>query len=188
MRRATARPETARALFRNAKGCRRLERWGRDFVAARTISIVDDYAMTGVSGQGFVRFLFSRRRPACSADFSVVAESRYRAAIPFLSIGGRYFSDGLYAHMPSRYTFDLGGQWKTFSAEAGIQSGGSGSALFVVKADGRELYRSTKIKDAKTVKIAVDVTGAKTLELATEDAGEGNRSAWSIWCDPRLGR
>ncbi len=27
--------------------------------AARTLSIVDDYATTGVSGQGFVRFLFS---------------------------------------------------------------------------------------------------------------------------------
>ncbi len=106
--------------------------------------------------------------------------------LPFLSLGGHYFVDGLYAHSPSRYVFDLGGQWKTFSAEAGLQSGADGSAVFVVKADGREVFRSPKIKGAKTAKISADVSGAKTLELLVEDAGEGNRVAWSIWCAPKV--
>jgi NPCBM/NEW2 domain len=108
--------------------------------------------------------------------------------LPFLSLGGRYFTDGLYAHSPSRHVFDLGGNWKKFSAEAGLQSGGFGSAVFVVKADGREIYRSPKLKGAKSAKISVDVSGAKSLELLVEDAGEGNRGAWSIWAAPSLSR
>jgi len=105
---------------------------------------------------------------------------------PFLSLGGQYFADGLYAHSPSRYAFDLAGQWKTFSAEAGLQPGATGSAVFVVKADGREIYRSKKIAGSATAKISANIAGAKTLELVVEDAGEGNRVAWSIWCAPEV--
>ena len=114
---------------------------------------------------------------------------------PFLCLGGQYFADGLYAHSPSLYMFDLGGQWKTFSAAAGLQAGATGSAVFVVKADGREIYRSPKIACASapfisaataTVNISANITGAKTLELIVEDAGDGNRSAWSIWCAPKV--
>ena len=108
--------------------------------------------------------------------------------LPFLSLGGRYFTDGLYAHAPSRYLFALDGAWKAFAAEAGIQPGGAGSGIFVVKADGRELYRSPKLDRSKTAKVSVDVTGVKSLELLVEDSGQGNRGAWAIWAAPRLTR
>jgi len=108
--------------------------------------------------------------------------------LPFLSLAGRYFTDGLYAHSPSRYVFDLGGQWKTLTAETGIQPGASGSAIFVIKADGKEVFRSAKLNGAKTASVTADVSGARTVELITEDAGEGNRSAWAIWCAPKVTR
>ncbi len=110
------------------------------------------------------------------------------AELPFLSLAGRYFTDGLYAHAPSRYVFDLGGGWKTLTAEAGIQSGGDGAAIFVAKADGREIFRSPKLVGAKTAKISASVEGAKSLELIVEQAPEGNRAAWSIWAVPKVSR
>jgi hypothetical protein len=105
---------------------------------------------------------------------------------PFLCLAGEFHADGLYAHQPSRYEYDLAGRWKTFTAEAGFQSGAIGSAVFVVKADGRELFRSEKMEAGKAVQIKADVSSVKKLELLTEDAGDGNRGAWSIWCDPML--
>jgi hypothetical protein len=107
---------------------------------------------------------------------------------PFLTLAGRYFTDGFYAHAPSRYVFDLGGGWKTFSALAGVQSGATGSAVFVVKTDGREAFRSKLLKGSKTRQVKVDVTGVKSLELIVEPGSEENTYAWSIWCDPRLSR
>jgi len=57
---------------------------------------------------------------------------------------------------------------------------GTGSSVFAVKADGREVFRSDRLEAGKAVSVMADVAGAKQLELLTEDAGDGNRSAWSI--------
>ena len=105
---------------------------------------------------------------------------------PFLFLAGELHADGLYAHQPSNYEYDLAGRWKTFTAEVGLQSGARGSAVFVVKADGREVFRSEKLEAGKAVQIKANVTSVRKLELLTEDAGDGNRGAWSIWCEPTL--
>ena len=71
---------------------------------------------------------------------------------------------------------------------AGLQPGGFGSVVFVVKTDGRELFRSKLLKADKTARITADLTGAQTLELITEAGSDGNRGGWSIWVDPKLAR
>jgi len=108
--------------------------------------------------------------------------------LPFLCVGDHYYADGFYAHVPARLAFDTGGQWKTFTATIGLQAGATGSAVFVVRADGREVFRSKKVEGASAVAVTADVTGAKTLELLTEDAGAGSNMAWAVWCAPRLTR
>jgi len=108
--------------------------------------------------------------------------------LPFLCLGGRYVTDGLYAHAPSQYVFELGGRWKTFTAEVGLQAGGFGSVVFVVRADGRERFRSKLLKRDATARVSVDVAGVKRLELITENGGDGNQGDWGIWANPVLAR
>jgi hypothetical protein len=95
---------------------------------------------------------------------------------------------GLYAHAPSSYVYTLAGKWKTFKSRIGIHRGRHvGSVVFVVKGDGKELFRSSLItlKDGE-VPVEVDVSGAKKLELATEPGPDGTESDWGLWIAPSL--
>ena len=101
-----------------------------------------------------------------------------------------FYAKGLYAHAPSRYVFQLDRKWKTFEAVGGLQDGAAsiGSAVFIIKADGRECYRSPLLSGSRTADIQVDVTNVDTLELLTESGKEGNACCWSIWGDPKIRR
>ena len=105
------------------------------------------------------------------------------------SCGSRLFARGLYAHAPARHVWDLGGKWTTLTGHAGLPDGHSGgSCVFVVKADGKELWRSPKTEPGTLRSFNVKVEGVKALELVVEDAGDGNGSDWGCWFDPELGR
>jgi len=106
----------------------------------------------------------------------------------FLEIGDAFHPKGLYAHSPSRYVFDLGGKWKTFSSSYGLQRGATGKVVFVVRADGKELFRSDTIEGSKERAMELDVSGVKSLELVIENGGEGNGNCWSIWGSPEVSR
>jgi hypothetical protein len=110
------------------------------------------------------------------------------ATLPFLSVGGKYYTDGLYAHAPSKYVFNLGdgSRWKSFTAIVGLQATANGAADFVVRGDGKELFRSGPIRATAIANVNISITGAKQLELIAEQVGQGNRMAWSVWCDPML--
>lgn len=97
---------------------------------------------------------------------------------------------GLYAHAPSRYVFDLGAKWKELSGEAGLHTLQQpyGSVVFIIKADGRELFRSATIRGAKKVAYKVKVEGVQKLELLVDPAGNGNGNDWGLWLDPMLRR
>jgi NPCBM/NEW2 domain/Putative peptidase family len=103
---------------------------------------------------------------------------------------GKIFATGLYAHAPSRYVFELGGKWKTLRGEAGLHAmkQSSGSVVFVIKADGKELFRSPIIRGSARAGYKVDVSGAEQLELMVEDGGDGNSNDWGLWLDPTLVR
>ncbi len=108
----------------------------------------------------------------------------------FLTLGGVFHPKGLYAHTPSRYVYSLKKGWKTFQAIAGLQEGvaSNGSAVFIVKGDGKVLYKSPLLKEAKTDSISVNVEGIDVLELLTESGKEDNACCWAVWGSPTLRR
>ena len=108
----------------------------------------------------------------------------------FLELGGEFYEKGLYAHAPSRYVFDIGTRFKCFTATVGLQDGTpqSGTAVFVVKGDGRELFRSELLKRPKTVAIDLSIDGVKNLELLVESGKQGNAYCWSLWGAPKISR
>lgn len=111
-----------------------------------------------------------------------------KSDFPFLRTSeGKIYQKGIFAHAPSRLVFDLGGKWKTFSALGALQRGGN-SVVFVVKGDGRELFRSPLIQGEDSAQVKLNISGVKTLELISEDGGDGIGSDWSLWLDPQIAR
>ena len=107
---------------------------------------------------------------------------------------GKIYATGLWAHSPSRYVFDLGGKWKSLHGEAGLHTAMQPHAfgvVFVIKTDGREVFRSLAIRGPTKPSYTVDdidLTGVKTLELIVEKASERNGGNWGLWLDPVLSR
>ena len=103
---------------------------------------------------------------------------------------GKLYATGLYAHAPSSYVFDLGGKWKELSGEAGLHTLHQpyGSVVFVIKADGKEVYRSPLIRGAKVAAYKINVTVVKKLELIVDPTDNGNGNDWGLWLDPMLSR
>jgi len=105
-----------------------------------------------------------------------------------IEAGGRMYERGIYAHAPARHRYDLGGTWRRLRGECGLPTQSGGSVVFVIKADGREAFRSAKLVPGRTVAYDVDVAGVKVLELVTEDGGDGNGADWGVWLAPELTR
>lgn len=101
-------------------------------------------------------------------------------------VGGRLFAHGLYAHAPSRHTYELGGKWQTLIGSAGLADGYEGSVVFVIVGDAKELWRSKKITDASLPGFEIDVHGVQELSFEVEDGSNGNRSDWGVWCDLKV--
>jgi hypothetical protein len=104
---------------------------------------------------------------------------------------GKIYATGLWAHSPSRYVFDLGGKWKSLRGEAGLHTAIQPYAwgvVFVIKTDGREVFRSLAIRGPTKPSYTVDLTGVKTLELIVEKASEQNGCNWGLWLDPVVSR
>jgi hypothetical protein len=104
---------------------------------------------------------------------------------------GKIYVTGLFAHSPSRYVYDLGGKWQTLRGEAGLHTAFQPYAygiVFVIKTDGKEVFRSSIIRGSEQVRYDIDVTGAKTLELLVDKAYEKNGGNWGLWLDPTLFR
>lgn len=108
----------------------------------------------------------------------------------FLTLGGKFYDKGLYAHSPARYVFPVAGKWKTFTATIGLRDGANiqGSAVFTIRGDGRELYRSRLLRVGEREDVKLDISQVKELELLTE-GGEGhNHNSWAIWAEPKVQR
>jgi hypothetical protein len=105
------------------------------------------------------------------------------------SCGSRLFARGIYAHAEATHTWQLGGKWKTLRGHAGMPDGSDGgSCVFVVKADGKELWRTKKTEAGTLRSFDLKVEGVNALELVVEDAGDGKSSDWGCWFEPELSR
>ncbi|MFT7034371.1 MAG: hypothetical protein ACJA2S_002885 [Cyclobacteriaceae bacterium] len=64
---------------------------------------------------------------------------------------------------------------------------GEGSVRFVVKGDGKELWKSKKIKGGtKAISVDISVKGVEILELIVEDAGDGVSGDHAVWAEVKL--
>ena len=115
-------------------------------------------------------------------------EGRWQGVL--LRLGEDVFEKGLYAHSESRYVFPLNGEWRAFTAIVGLHQGAAeqGSAVFTVRGDGRELYRSKILRAGQREEIKLDLRGVKELELQAR-GGEGHvHNSWAIWANPEVAR
>jgi hypothetical protein len=106
----------------------------------------------------------------------------------FLEVDGQFFEERLYAHAPSRYAVEIGGKWKRLTGSFGLQDGHPGSVVFVVRGDGKELFRSERVSDQKMRSLDIGVLDIDVLELIVENAGDGNGGDWGVWLGPQLKR
>jgi hypothetical protein len=102
-----------------------------------------------------------------------------------LAVGGRVFETGIYAHAPAIHRYRLDGRWARLSGGCGLPDGG-GSVVFVIRGDGRELFRSPTLRPGGLASYDVDLAGVAILELATEDGGDGKAADWGVWLAPTL--
>lgn len=105
-----------------------------------------------------------------------------------LSIGGKLFGHGFYAHAPSKYTYNLMTKWNRLTGNVGLADGHDGTCVFVLRGDGKDLWRSQRMNQGKIESFDVKVTNVSTLELIVEDGGDGNGSDWGLWTDVQLHR
>ena len=101
---------------------------------------------------------------------------------------GKKYPYGLFAHAPSKLEFKLNGEYSRFVTDISIKETAtcSDGAVFIVRLDGEEVYRSevlTRVK--KPVTIDLDTFGKQILTLET-DGGVDNGCDWTIWGDPYL--
>lgn len=104
-----------------------------------------------------------------------------------LRIGDHPYTHGLYCHAASRLLVRLPAPASRFSAVAGIDTNGAfsgGSAVFVVHADGQELYRSPVMQRGQAgVGIEIDLKGVSEFILSVEDSGDNINSDQASWAE-----
>jgi tetratricopeptide (TPR) repeat protein len=107
-----------------------------------------------------------------------------------LIVHGRSYGKGLFAPAPSRHVYALDGKWKTLATTIGLRDGAAepASAVFIVRGDGRELFRSATLRVDVSQRVKVDVSHVKELELVTQPGEQHQPSAWAVWAEPVLGR
>jgi hypothetical protein len=116
----------------------------------------------------------------------------YRRDEQRITMGGKGFSLALYAHATSSIKYELAGKCRAFQTCYGLKAAAGGAAVFVIMADGKEIFRSGEIYShghthdrGIRAPIKLDITGVKTLELKAIGV-RGGSSAWSCWGDPKV--
>lgn len=100
-----------------------------------------------------------------------------------ISLSGQTYSRGIGVHAPATVSYNLDGKYERFLADVGIDEevGSSGSVVFKVVLDGRELFNSGLMTGSSVNKsVDVNVHGGKQLQLiVTQDAENGlDHASW----------
>ncbi|MBA3699159.1 MAG: NPCBM/NEW2 domain-containing protein [Planctomycetes bacterium] len=131
--------------------------------------------------------LSDTRPSAASTGWNGVHYDRLPPQDPLLC-GGKLFTHGLYAHAEAKHVYHLASAWKRLSGSCGIAGTGYGPVEFVIRGDGKELWRSGVVNPGTPLTFTVDLTGITQLELLALPTPKGNGGAWSTWLEPMLHR
>lgn len=197
--------EAMQVAFRLAPFLDALAAGGPD--AARQVAPRDGpaarYATAVLGGMSAAReWLVAAERPAATECVMLAACRPAEARVGWLrpaydhiprreaviESAGRFYESGIYAHAPALHRYDLAGKWVRLRGACGLPTQSGGSVVFVIRADGKEVFRSPRLEPGRTADYDVDLAGATTLELATEDGGDGNGADWGLWLGPELVR
>jgi hypothetical protein len=94
-----------------------------------------------------------------------------------LKLNGVTYAKGIGTHANSTITYNIAGQYKTFSSDIGVDDeiGNVGLVYFQVIGDGKVLYTSGNLSGASpTVHLSINVTGVQTLQLLVMTATPGD--------------
>lgn len=100
-----------------------------------------------------------------------------------------FYQKGFGTHAGSRLSFDVGGQFKKFSTDYGIdtEAGSQGLAIFKISGDGKKLFTSGNIGRYDAPRHAeVDISGVKILSLETLPVKATNNDDHTDWLNPIL--
>jgi hypothetical protein len=107
-----------------------------------------------------------------------------------LRVRGRMISDGIGVTSGTRMEWMLNGEWAKFLVSAALDDAaeGQGSVRFEVQVDGRSVWRSEVLtgRSAAATAPAINLTGAKTLTLTVDAAGDGPSLDYADWLHPAL--
>ena len=107
-----------------------------------------------------------------------------------LRIKDKEYAHGLGHHANGEIVVDLGGQFKTFQAEVGVQwQGGknAGSVVFQISSTSKKVFDSGVVRENDPPRpVTVSVEGADELRLVVNDAGKGITGDCADWADARL--
>ena len=107
-----------------------------------------------------------------------------------LSVGGRSYRKGIGMPTNSEIEFDVRGVYETFSASVGLDdefNSADGTAEFIVKGDGKELWRSKALKKSDgPLPVNIQVKGVNRLTLGVQRTEGQNGRAHADWLDARL--
>ena len=141
-----------------------------------------------VSLTSFVPYAHSQGFGQYQIDMPVNATFGWRSQ-SFLSVQYAFYRKGFGTHSPSRMDFDIGGTFKRFTTDVGIdtEAGPQGTAVFEIYGDNQLLYSSGAVVRFEFPRHAdIDVSGVKILTLVTTDAGDGNTDDHTDWLNPIL--
>jgi alpha-galactosidase len=124
-------------------------------------------------------------------DYEALERNRSILKTP-LVIGSRTFQRGLGTHAVSRIRLFAPEPIARLSAWIGVDknertAAGQGSVVFAVAADGKEVFRSGTFAGGQEGQhVDVATGGARTLELAVDDAGDGPACDHANWAEARV--
>lgn len=100
------------------------------------------------------------------------------------------FTKGIGVHAPSEIGINIEGKdFTTFEAFCGIDKdqavGGPAEVNFVIKADGREIFRKDNVKAGTKVPVKVNVSKKSNISLITE-MGERDANDHALWADAKF--
>lgn len=107
-----------------------------------------------------------------------------------LQIGGEEYEKGIGHHAPGEIVIQLGGRFKYFECEVGVQKQNGtnqGSVVFQVFVDGEKRWESGIRKELDPpLPVRVNLNKARELRLVVKDAGDGIICDCANWADARL--
>ncbi|OHB59727.1 MAG: hypothetical protein A2Y12_14825 [Planctomycetes bacterium GWF2_42_9] len=117
---------------------------------------------------------------------------------PALRIGDKVYEKGVSFHSPGSAKFDIDGKFRRFVVDMGMldlsyepksSQTAVRKAIFIVEADGKELYHSSVLKNGdQPCHIEVDVTGTKMLTIRADKTEDGSWNFPVVWAEARLER